>query len=121
MGRRKSLLSASLRVAPGLKGKGFQVTNFDIHKAYVRAALDAKRDCDELIDLLVDELRKQGPNQTVVLLQAVIEGGRKADALGQWAKTALLLEPKIPREKLEELEAIQLPLAAFLAKKRSGA
>jgi len=83
---RKSLLSASLRVAPGLKGKGFQVTNFDIHKAYVRAALDAKRDCDELVDLLVDELRKQGPNQTVVLLQAVIEG-RRPGAMGKDSTT----------------------------------
>ena len=102
-----------------LKGKGFQVTDFDTHKAYIKAALDTKRDCEELVDLLVEELRKQGPNQTVVLLQAVIAGGRRADALWQWAKIALLLEPKIPREKLEELEAIQLWLAAFLAKKHS--
>jgi cobalamin biosynthesis protein CbiG len=102
-----------------LKGERVQVTNLDIHKAYIKAALDAKKECDELVDLLIDELRKERPSQTVVLLQGVTKSGRNADALCQWAKTALLLEPKIPREKIEELEAIQLALAAFLASKRS--
>jgi hypothetical protein len=102
-----------------LKGERVQVTNLDIHKAYIKAALDAKKECDELVDLLIDELRKERPSQTVVLLQGVTKSGRNADALCQWAKIALLLEPKIPREKIEELEAIQLALAAFLASKRS--
>jgi hypothetical protein len=102
------------------KGEGIRAANFETHKAYVKAALETKRDCDELVDLLVDELRKQGPNRTVELLQAVIGGSRKADALWQWAKIALLTEAKIPREKLDELEGIQLAVAAFLAKKRSG-
>lgn len=97
-----------------------QITDIETHKAYIKAALNAKRDCNELVDLLVDELREQGPNQTVELLRAVVEGSRRADALWQWAKVTLLLKAEIPREKLEELEAIQLSLAAFLAKKRSG-
>lgn len=101
-----------------LKGKQIQVTDFDAHKAYIKAALDTKRDCDDLVDLLVNDLRKERPSQTVVLLEAAIRSGRDVEVLCRWARTALLLGPKIPREKIDELGTIQVALAAFRAKIR---
>lgn len=95
-----------------------QPHDYDTHKAYLEAAESAKRECDEVLDLLVDDVREAGQDQLADLLRSVLQGSRDADSLTQWALVAMAKEMEIPREKIDELIAIQLTLKAYLTKKR---
>ena len=82
------------------------------------AAESARKECDEVLDLLVDDVREAGQDQLADLLRSVLQGSRDADSLTEWALVAMAKEMEIPREKIDELIAIQLTLKAYLTKKR---
>jgi hypothetical protein len=101
------------------KGKGYQqVIEVDPHSAYTEAAAAAKREWDKVVDLLVDEMLKEGMGQLAEIFQVVVEGSRKADALWQWAVESGVNYVKVPQDKIRELQDIQLALAAYFIQKR---
>jgi len=94
-----------------------QATNLEVYRAYIEAAATAKGECDRVLDLLVDEIRKEGLNQLAETFQVVLNGGRRADALLQWALLETIRKKKVPQNKIDELQGIQVTLATCFIQK----
>jgi hypothetical protein len=95
------------------------------HSEYAEAALAAKRECDKVLTFLVDDLLcahcREELYQTAELLRLVVNMSRKADELWQWALLSAGAFVKMPQDRIDALQEIQLGLAAFLTRKRETA
>jgi hypothetical protein len=95
------------------------------HSEYVEAVSTAKRECDKVLTFLVDELLRahcrEELHQTADLLRLVVDMSRKADELWQWASLSAVYFVKMPQDRIDALQDIQLGLAAFLTRKRDTA
>ena len=95
------------------------------HSEYVEAILVAKRECDQVLAFLVDDLLcahcREELCQTAELLRLVVNMSRKADELWQWAVLSAGAFVKLPQDRIDALQEVQLGLAAFLTRKSETA
>ena len=103
------------------RGKNCQ-TDIEMHphSPYVEAATSVKRECDKVLDLVVDDMLGGGSKQLAEAFEVVVEVSRKADALWRWAVQSGIYFVKVPYDKIRELQDIQLALAVHLTEKRDG-
>ena len=95
------------------------------HVEYIEAVSNAKKECDRVLVFLVDDLLgahcREELYQTVELLRLVVNMSRKADELWKWAMSSAVNFVKMPQDRIDALQEIQLGLAAFLTRKRDTA